>query len=210
MKKFLAILMVFLAVGGFAFAAPAKTAKAAKASGLVPYVDKGETLVNVGIGWGGLSGGAERTFARVDIADVVPVTFGAAARAFVDPGIFYSWSSFAIGAGAFATAHVGFKGLDLPSGLYWISHCDTYAGLGLGFASATAGSAYSSSYYTFKPGIGISTFEGVSYYLNDKLALNFEYGYIGAVKYSYTYPGYEYTSTGWPLYYSTFGVIFKL
>jgi hypothetical protein len=121
----------------------------------------------------------------------------------VDPGIFYSsFSTFTLGVGGFGTAHVGFKELKLPSGFSWLSNCDSYIGLGLGFATASATAYYSS----FKPGIGISTFEGVSYYLNDKLALNGEFGYIGRINYDL---GLGITG-GWPLYYSTIGVVLKL
>jgi hypothetical protein len=201
MKKILIVLLALLCVVGLATAADSKA--------LTPYVDKGNILVNAGIGWGGLSGGAEYEFARIDIGGVVPVTFGAAARAFVDPGIFYTWSSFSFGAGGFGTAHFGFKDVNLPSGFTWFSNFDLYADLGVGFASATAAGIYDNSYYKFKPGVGISTFEGVSYYLNDKLAINFEYGYIGRVTYEWNYSGLT-ASSGWPLYYSTIGVVYKL
>jgi opacity protein-like surface antigen len=201
MKKLLIILLALILASGFAFAQDkASTVK------LTPMVDKGELLANVGIGWGGLSGGVEYTFARIDIGGILPLTFGAAGRALVDPGIFYSgWSTFAFGVGGFGTAHVGFKDIELPSGLTWLRNFDAYAGIGLGFGSAT--SVYDS--YEMKPGISFSTFEGVSYYLNDKLAINFEYGYIGSVKYEYDWFGYVY-SYKYPLWYSTIGVVLKL
>lgn len=185
MKKLISVLIVALALGSLAFAAD-------KPQALTPYVDKGSLLVNAGVGWGGISGGAELTFYRIDIGGLIPVTFGAAARAMIDPGIFYSGYT-RFGVGGFATVHFGFKGLSLPSGLSWVSDCDTYAGLGVGLAAA------SYTGLTINPGFGISTFEGVSYYLNDKLALNGEYGYLGQTSYS-----------GFGNYYASFGVIFKL
>jgi hypothetical protein len=189
MKKVLTILLILLVVSGTAFAAD-------KAVALTPYVDKGELLANVGIGWGGLSGGAEFTFYRLDIGGIIPLTFGAAARACIDPGIFsVDWTTFAVG--GFATGHVGFKDVNLPSGLTFLSNFDAYVGLGLGFASG------SSDYYgSISPGIGISTFEGAAYYLSDTLAINFEYGYIGRISY--------WSSYYWPVWYSTIGVILKL
>jgi hypothetical protein len=204
-KRSLIVLLALLCAASFVFAADKSS------SALTPWVDKGELLANAGIGWGGLSGGAEFTLARINIGEVIPLTFGAAARAMVDPGIFNtSYSSFQFGLGAFGTAHFGFKSLNLPDGLTWLSRFDAYAGLGLGFGSATLADAYSSSYYTFKPGIGISTFEGTSYYLNDKLAIGFEYGYLGRVGYTYDL-GFGVTgSYYWPLYYSNIGVILKL
>ena len=188
MKKVLAILLVLLCAAGLSFAD--------ETLAFTPYVDKGELLAHVGIGRGGISGGVEFTLARIDIGGLIPLTFGAAGRVAIDPGIFdVNWTTFAFG--GFGTAHVGFKEIDLPSGLTWLSDFDAYVGLGLGFASGV------SDYYDqITPGIGISTFEGVAYYLNDSLAINFEYGYIGRIKYWSTY--------SYPLWYSTLGVILKL
>ncbi len=201
MKKVLILLLALTLVAGFAFAQDK-----APMGALTPYVDKGEFLVNVGIGWGGLSGGAELTFYRIDIGGILPLTFGAAARAIVDPGIFnIGWSTFAFGVGGFGTAHIGFKEINLPSGLTFLSNFDAYAGLGIGFGMAT--SIY--DYYDPKPGVSLSTFGGTSYYFNDKFAINFEYGYIGSVKYDYSTFGYLY-SYSYPLWYSNIGVVFKL
>jgi hypothetical protein len=197
MKKVLIILMAVILASSFAFAEE----KEAPVS-ITPYVDKGDLLANVGIGWGGLSGGAELTFYRIDIANILPLTFGAAARVAIDPGIFsIGWTTF--GVGAFGTAHVGFKSLNLPDGLSWASKFDAYAGLGLGFATGLT----TNEYYTPRAGLGISTFEGASYYLSDNFAINFEYGYIGRIRYDWL--GYidEYS---YPLWYSTIGVILKL
>ncbi|MFH2116384.1 MAG: hypothetical protein ABIJ86_17925 [Spirochaetota bacterium] len=194
MKKILSIFLVLLCAGGIAFAD--------ETIAFTPYVDKGELLANVGIGWGGIYGGVEFTLARIDIGGIIPLTFGAAGRAAIDPGLFTpDWTSF--GVGGFGTAHVGFKEVKLPSGLTWLSDFDAYIGLGLGFASGTT----SLSYYDPKPGIGISTFEGASYYLNDKLAINFEYGYIGRIKYDWEGFTKEYS---YPLWYSNIGVVLKL
>lgn len=202
MKKVVLVFLSLICAAGLVFAAGSGSS--------TPWVDKGNLLVNAGIGWGGLSGGAEYDLARIDIAKVVPVTFGAAARALVNPGIFdASYASFEFGLGAFGTAHVGFKELSLSSGLSWVSRLDAYLGLGLGFGTASLSSTYTSSYYTLKPGFGFSTFEGASYYFNDKLAVNFEYGYIGQVGYAYSILGYN-SSYYWPLYYSTIGIVYKL
>jgi hypothetical protein len=197
MKKVLIILLALILVSGFAFAEESEAPVT-----ITPYVDKGDLIANVGIGWGGLSGGAEFTFYRIDIADILPLTFGAAARAAIDPGIFtLGWTTF--GVGAFGTAHVGFKSLNLPDGLSWASKFDAYAGLGLGFATGLT----TYDYFTPRPGIGISTFEGASYYLSDTFAINFEYGYIGRISYDW----FGYTGDySYPLWYSTFGVLLKL
>jgi hypothetical protein len=198
MKKVLIVLLALLCAAGMAFAADKPSA-----GGVTPLVDKGDLLVNAGIGWGGISGGAEFDFFRIDIAQTIPLTFGAAARVFIDPGLFSpDWTTFAVG--GMATAHLGIKGLKLPDGMSWASRVDAYAGLGLGFAS---GSYTNSSYYDMKPGLGLATVEGGSYYLNDKLALYSEYGYIGRVKYEW-YSGYY--SGSYPVWYWAVGAILKL
>jgi hypothetical protein len=166
MRKLVIILVALLVVCGLAFAA----GPSGSGMTLVPWVDKGSLIVNADIGWG-LTAGAEYDFARINIANVVPITFGAAARVSWDPGLLLDYSSF--GLGALVTAHVGLKSVSLPSGLSWASHFDFYAGLGLGIGSLSLAG------YTFPLGFGISTFEGTSYYFNDKFALNLEYGYLG-------------------------------
>jgi opacity protein-like surface antigen len=208
MKKVCIVLFALVCLAGFAFAADKTSSTSAPAKAVAPLVDKGNLLANVGIGWGGLSGGVEYEFARIDIGGTIPLSFGAAARAFVDPGLFYSWSTFAFGAGAFGTAHFSWKSV-FPD-VTFVNKLDTYAGLGVGFASATLSSAYSGTSFTMKPGVGISTFEGTSYYLNDKLAINFEYGYIGQVGYSENLGTLGTYTAYWPVYYSTIGVVLKL
>jgi hypothetical protein len=194
-KKFALVLMVLLAIGGVAFAAPKADSKKAAPTKLEPLVGPGDLVATVGIGWGGISGGVEFNLAQVDIAKVIPLTFGVAARASIDP-FFLTYTT--LGAGVLGTAHVGFKDLNLPDNLHWLSNVDSYIGLGLGLATAL------NDYY--KPGIGFSTFEGVSYYLNENLAISFEYGYLGRVLYKDT----TYGSWAWSYYYSTIGVTFKL
>jgi opacity protein-like surface antigen len=183
-KKYLLLAVAFVAMGSLAIAAP-KKAKASE-GGITPWVDKGDFIANVGIGWRGLSGGVELDLARIDIAKVIPVTFGAAARAFVDPGFLYDYLTF--GVGGFGTAHFGFKEVNLPEGMGWISNLDAYIGLGLGMSSASG----------YETGFGFSTFDGVSYYLNDNLALGFEYGYFGHASWYYS------------SYYGSFCVTLKL
>lgn len=200
MKKFALVLMVLLAIGGVAFAAPKADSKKAAPDKLEPLVGPGDLVATVGIGWGGVSGGVEFSLAQVDIAGVIPLTFGVAARASIDPGIF--WNVTTLGAGAMGTIHVGFKDLNLPDNLHWLSNVDSYAGFGVGLATAL------DDYYA--PGIGFSTFEGVSYYLNEHLAISFEYGYLGRVNYSDLSSYYGYYDYAWTYYYSTVGVTFKL
>jgi hypothetical protein len=208
MKKASFIVLSLLLVSGSVFAAdkaaakPAAkpAAKAASSSSMVPNIDKGSFTANAGIGYGGLAGGVEYQFARFDIANVVPVTIGAGARVAVDPGLFNSYySSFSLGAGGLVTSHWEYLA---PSAPAWVKKLDFGFGLGVGFATGSPASAYSS--YTVTPGIGLATFESLSYFFNKNLALSFEYGYCGVVNYR----GYYYT---WPVsvYYSTVGVTYK-
>ncbi len=82
MRKTAIVLLSLLCASGLAFAANgASSSTAAK-----PWVDKGSLLADVGVGWGGLSVGAEYDLSRIDVAKVLPLTFGAAARA---SGSFY-------------------------------------------------------------------------------------------------------------------------
>jgi hypothetical protein len=196
MKKFLVVLLALSLVAVAAFAADAKN----DGTKLEPLVSGGDVLGSVGIGWGGVAAGAEIDLLTIKLGPL-PVTFGAGARAAIDPIFIDYGMPWAIG--AFGMGHVGFKGLDLPPNFAWVDRTDTYIGLGLGFAGIAANSTYSD--WGWKPGIGISFLAGESYFLNNKLALYGEYGYIGA--YSYDYIGGKYT---YHPYYATVGVIFKL
>jgi hypothetical protein len=191
MKKVAIVLLSLLCVAGLAFAA----------DGLSPYFDKGSMAADVGIGWGGLSGGVEYDFVSFNIAKAVPLTIGAAARVTLDPGLLDTDSSFTLGAGALATAHVELSGLEVPD---WLKKIDFGFGLGLGFATATPAGDYSD--YTASPGIGIATFESLSYFFNKNLAVSFEYGYLGDVNYKWTYWDLSYP---YPVYYSTIGITYK-
>ena len=201
MKKVILALVVLLCASGIAFAAGATVSDA---SG--PFFDKGTLAANLGIGYGGVSGGVEYEFVRFDVADKYPLTIGAALRAAVDPGIFGdAWASLTTGVGALATAHFSWNSVfpDLP----FVSKLDSYVGLGLGLGFAALGSAYTGSDFASKPGIGIATCEGVSYRLNSKLAVGFEYGYLGTA--GYTYTNGDVWSYSESIYYSTIGLTFK-
>ncbi len=198
MRRKVFLVLVLALAAALVFGAPSKGMT------LESLTPPGTLMADAGISWTGISGGAEFMFAQVKIADILPITFGAAGRALIDPGLFNSYvSTFSFGAGGFATAHVGFKELKLPSGFSWLSNVDSYVGLGVGFASMTVSTSYTG--YTVKPGLGISTFEGATYYFNDNLGITTEYGYIGSVSYEWT----GYTPYSWPLYYWMLGLTFK-
>lgn len=201
MKKLFVVLLALSLLAGAAFAADAKKADPK----IEPLVAAGDLLINAGIGWGGVAAGAELDLLTIQ-AGPLPLTFGAGARAAIDPLFIDYGMPWAIG--AFGMGHVGFKGLDLSPSLEWLTKTDTYLGLGIGFAGIAANSTYSD--WGWKPGIGISFLAGESYYLTDKLAIYGEYGYIGTYRYEYDSGfGYKYSATYHP-YYATVGVIFKL
>ena len=153
MKK--SVLLVLLLAGALSFAA---------AEGMAgdPHASVGDLMVSAGanIGWGsfGVGGGAEYIFARWDIPGFAPLTFGGAAKA----GIYFG-SSIHVDIAGLGTVHFGLKTFEsLPD---FLKNLDWYYGLGIGFGIGTSG------------GLGFSTGSGISYYLNDKLALNADYFY---------------------------------
>ncbi len=163
-KKSMMLVAAVCILSGFAYAENAK---------LAPLMDKGTFAANAGLsfGWGiGLGGGAEYVLARVDIAEVLPLTFGAAGR-----GYFSAFGTYSVlDIAAMGTIHVGFKGLDLPEDLKrWIDPIDYYAGLGLGY------NVLGNDYWADRFPLGFATMSGASYFLNDNLAINFEGGSMG-------------------------------
>ena len=146
-------------------------------------MDKGDLAVAGGVNFGwdyGIGASVEYMFARVNIADAVPLTFGVALRG----GIGFIYSTNYIVAGL-ATAHLSLGFIpDLPR---WIKNFDFYYGLGLGMG---AGSHF---------GIGIGNSGGLAYYLTPKVAL---YSSVIYVRYFENSPG----GSG----FGSVGLIFKL
>ncbi|MCX7821498.1 MAG: hypothetical protein N2258_07490 [Brevinematales bacterium] len=153
------------------------------------YFKPGTFAVNLGIGfaffWGGFDiyPGIEYTFYQFKIDNKIPLDLGVAVR-----GVYYSWSTTAyggnygfmlFGAGAFATLHFGPKAIEtLPE---FLKRTDLYIGLGVRFFSAsyTGDAAYLNSLgYTYG-GVGVASLGGVSYFITDNFAINFEGSYYG-------------------------------
>jgi hypothetical protein len=158
-------------------------------------------VVNAGLGYSGyyggygLAAGFELAFAKVNVG-ILPLTFGASARgAFTFGG--YNIDTALCGA-AMASAHLGLRGVKIPTNYGWASNFDTYMGLGLGL---TAGS---DSYWTVTPKLSPAFIIGETYYFEDKLGVNFEYGYLGRIYYSH-YGSYTQTA-----YYASVGLVYKL
>ena len=143
MKKTVAVLvlLVVLAFGAFAQGKP--------------NMDKGDFVASVGLnlGWGfGVGGGAEMILARVDLADTIPINFGAAVKAGID-----FWPGFELTVAGVGTAHFGLGTFtELPS---WDQKFDWYEALGLGLG---LGNSF---------GIGIASGGGMSYHFSPSLAV---------------------------------------
>jgi hypothetical protein len=187
MKKLLVlVLLVFLAFSG------TLAAQETDDLDLEPLMAPGDLAITAGLGYGffigaiDVSGGVELMLSRVDIADTIPITFGVAGKAyyyrysydytFTATDYHYTY----LGGGGFATAHLGFKDLDLDESLEWLDNVDTYVGLGVGFYS------YNDTYYSEYLNESYNTFQiqfqstgGVNYFITPNVAINFEGGYYG-------------------------------
>jgi hypothetical protein len=118
-------------------------------------MDKGDLALAAGLNFGwdyGIGASVEYMFARVDVGNTVPLTFGLALRGGVN--FVYSTNYIVVG---LVTTHfsLGF----IPELPQWVKNFDFYYGLGLGLG---AGSSF---------GIGIGNGGGISYYLAPNLAL---------------------------------------
>jgi len=133
---------------------------------------KGDFAVFGGVGFGygfSIVPGVELSLAEWKVGDVVPLTFGVAAK-----GSINIYSSFwtAYGLGALATVHLGFRGLDIPE---WMQNFDVYVSLGLGvsfFNYTAVPSGFGDDFY-----FGFATADGVAYFINEKLAVYAEGNY---------------------------------
>lgn len=151
MKKLTAFAVIFGVMCALAFA------EAPNVSG-EPHANKGDLIVNAGALYGwygfGVGGGAEYIFARWNVTERLPLTFGAAAKAsFGYPGL-------AADLGAMATMHFDFEGF--PALPRFLRNFDWYWGLGLG---ACLGSSF---------GTGPLGATGTSYFINPRLAINID------------------------------------
>lgn len=134
---------------------------------------KGDFSAFAGVGFGGLGitiiPGVELSLAEWKVGDVVPLTFGVAAKGSIN---IYSSYWTAYGIGGLATVHMGFRGLDIPE---FLQNFDVYASLGLGisfFNYTTVPSGYGDNFY-----FGLATADGVAYFINEKFAVYAEGNY---------------------------------
>jgi hypothetical protein len=121
--------------------------------------------VGPSFGWGYFSIAAypslEFMVAKYRIGDVIPLDFGAEVKARVGLDIGYG-GGLGLGVGGFGTAHFGFRGMPGDIGNI-IGKFDFFLGLGLAF------DFLSPSWAT--AGLGLASFGGFNYFLNDNLSV---------------------------------------
>jgi hypothetical protein len=136
---------------------------------------KGDMAANAGVGFAGggwgwgfaVYPGFEFEVADWKIADTVPLSLGVSARGMIGISDYYGT---AFGAGPFVAAHMGFKGLDIPE---FFQKLDLYVALGL--AVSFGGDL---DFYGVSP-VGFASYDGISYFVNDKVAIYLEGNYWG-------------------------------
>jgi len=125
------------------------------------HAEKGNLMAfgGVGYGWGGfgISGGVEYIIQKFEIPGF-PLSLGAMGLAGIDFG-----SGVGVSAAGMATLHWGLKAYkDFPE---FLQKLDSYIGLGVGIGIIPLG-------------VGISSGGGLSYYLNDQLAIDVHSFYV--------------------------------
>ncbi len=125
------------------------------------HAEKGDLDVFGGVGWGwrgfGIGGGVEYVVQKFSIPGF-PLSLGVMGLAGFDFG-----SEVDVSAAGMASLHWGMKAYkDFPA---FLRNFDWYIGLGFGVG-------------LLPPGFGVSTGGGVSYYVNEKLAIDFHSFYI--------------------------------
>ncbi|MCX7027436.1 MAG: hypothetical protein NT061_08140 [Spirochaetes bacterium] len=165
MKKIIAVLVLIgLVVSGTFAADSGKT-----------NMDKGDVAASIGLNFGGgfgVGGGFEYMFARWDIANVVPLTFGGAVKAGLD------FTPFELTVAGLVTAHFGLATFDVPD---WAKKFDWYTGLGLGLGIGSHN------------GLGFASAGGISYHFTPQIAALFDEVYnIGPYSHGLTTLGVQF------------------
>jgi opacity protein-like surface antigen len=137
-------------------------------------VHKGDLALFVGAGFGygfTIVPGVEYAFVDFKLGDVFPLALGGVLKGSLN---FYPSYWTAYGVGALLSAHVGFKGLDIPA---FLQKFDVYASAGVAF-SHFSWSGSLAGWDTGKDNyFGFATADGVAYYFNDKWAIYAEGNY---------------------------------
>ena len=132
------------------------------------YFEAGDTSVSLGVGFGAWSlfsiatyPGIEQTIMDFKIADVVPMSIGAAIKGVAN---IYAGSGYAgvnVGAGLFVPFHFSLRGLDIPL----FNRFDIYVAPGIGFNFDLG------NYYANPFRLGFVTYDGFNYFVNDSFAV---------------------------------------
>ncbi len=170
-KKIIAavlVLMVFAALGAFAFEQKSKTFP-----WMASFNKNSQINLSAAVGFYGygidITAGPEYIITNFDISGI-PLEFGVAVRGMAGFASFLGVSWVDWGVAPLATLHWG-----VDFGAPW--KFDWYIGLGLGIAGASGGYAG----YSFGTGIGFgfASFDGVAWHFSDNLAIISEYGFTG-------------------------------
>jgi len=182
MRKSIIVFMILAMLVVFPLLAFGKSSKSFDS-----YLHKGDFAVLAGVGLGYYGSitvypGVEYLVYETKIADFLPLEFGVSGRGFLnfyshsDTWGTYGWTAF--GAGGFGTVHWGLKGanIDVPN---FLKKIDIYWGIGLTYSSFkyTGDWASLSPYVNSGGAIGIATYGGFNYFINNHLAVFLEGNY---------------------------------
>ena len=145
------------------------------------YYQPGNVVPSIGIGasvgWGGfglwLYPGVEFMVAKVKISGSVPLDFGVAVKGLLGVSGF-GYGYFTVGAGAFGTAHLCFRGIDWD--VDFLDPVDIWIGLGIAASLHIpyGGAGAWGGWPLYPAGAA-----GINYFLNDRFALMLSGGYWG-------------------------------
>jgi opacity protein-like surface antigen len=133
---------------------------------------KGDLTVAGGFGFGygfTIVPAVEYTIVDFKIGDTVPLAIGVTGKGVINfyPDFFTSY-----GVGALVTAHMGFRGLDIPD---FLQRFDVYASVGVGFSFFSYVAGATETYGASR--FGFATSDGVAWFINDNLAVFVEGNY---------------------------------
>lgn len=184
MKK-LGLLAALLVIASVAFAEGGK---------LDAHFPAGVFSITGGVGYGhvygeglAISAGAEYDFLQIDIADAVPLTFGAAARATLNLNFWalrwaayynnYSYYSFfGLNVSPMATMHVSLKNIKMPEEAKTLNNVDFYIGIGLSINIIK-------NYY-LQEFLGFASMVGVNYFISENMSVYVEELIAGSSSYT--------------------------
>jgi hypothetical protein len=164
------VLMVFAALGAFAFEQKSKTFP-----WMASFNKNSQINLSAAVGFYGygidITAGPEYIITNFDISGI-PLEFGVAVRGMAGFASFLGVSWVDWGVAPLATLHWG-----VDFGAPW--KFDWYIGLGLGISGSSVSNAYLS--YASGIGFGFASFDGVAWHFSDNWSIITEAGYTGYI-----------------------------